>query len=58
MADDKTKTGWQDDTKINIHQPYEVHYWANKFGVSQEALKRAVGKVGPSVKAVQRELGK
>jgi hypothetical protein len=58
MADDKTKRGEPDRSRINIHEPYEVEYWTKKFGVSKERLTQAVQKVGPTVPAVQKELGK
>jgi hypothetical protein len=58
MADDKTKRGPQDASRINIHEDYEVEYWTKKFGVSRTELDRAVGKAGVSADAVARELGK
>jgi len=56
MADDKTKRGPQDAARINIHEEYEVTYWADRFGVSAERLRTAVNKVGVSAEAVEREL--
>lgn len=58
MADDKTKTGGQDRSRINIHESYELRDWSKKFGVSKETLKEAVQKVGTSAKKVAKELGK
>lgn len=58
MADDKTKRGPQDASRINIHEDYEVEYWTKKFGVSRTDLETAVGKAGVSADAVARELGK
>jgi hypothetical protein len=58
MADDKTETGKTDRDRINTSEIYEVRYWAMKFGVSKDALKAAVKKVGPMVKDVAKELGK
>lgn len=55
MADDLTKKGLQDGTRINIHEEYELRYWSSKF-VSTEQLKAAVKKVGNSAKAVEKEL--
>jgi hypothetical protein len=37
---------------------YEVRDWAEHFGVSEEALRAAVGKVGSSAARVAKELGK
>jgi hypothetical protein len=30
MADDKSKRGGSDRSKINIHEDYEVRYWKEK----------------------------
>jgi hypothetical protein len=56
MADDKTKTRPQDSSRINVHEKYEIEYWTKRFGVSPEALRAAVEKVGPSVSKVEAEL--
>jgi len=56
MSDDKSKKGMQDRTRINTEEDYELRYWSEKFGVSQDQLKAAVKKVGNSVSAVEKEL--
>lgn len=56
MADDRTKQGPQDRSRINVHERYELDYWSNKFGVTPKDLKRAVEKVGVMTKDVEREL--
>jgi Protein of unknown function (DUF3606) len=56
MADDLSKKGSQDRSRINTSEDYEVRYWSRKFGVSPDTLKAAVKKVGNSVKAVEKEL--
>jgi hypothetical protein len=56
MADDPSKRGARDRSRISTSEDYEVRYWSRKFGVSPEQLKAAVKKVGNSVKAVEREL--
>jgi hypothetical protein len=56
MADDKSKRGGQDRSRINMHEDYEIRYWTEKFGVSKEELQRAVEKVGPTASAVEQEL--
>ena len=56
MADDASKKGPQDRTRINIHEDHEVRYWSRKFGISPERLKQVVQKVGNSVSAVEQEL--
>lgn len=58
MADDLSKTGPRDSTKINPDQDYEVQYWSEKFGVSKEELKRAVQSAGPMVEDVRRHLNR
>ena len=56
MSDDLSKKGMQDRTRINTSEDYELRYWSEKFGVSQDRLKAAVQKVGNSVSAVEKEL--
>lgn len=58
MADDKSKRGGSDRSKINIHEDYEVRYWKTKFGVNEQQLKDAVHKVGSSAEKVAKALGK
>ena len=47
-----------DQSQINLLEPDEVQYWADKFKVSKERLSEAVRKVGHSVEAVRQELNK
>jgi hypothetical protein len=56
MTDDRSNKGGQDQTRISTNEDYELRYWSEKFGVSQERLKQAVQKVGNSVSAVEKEL--
>ena len=56
MSDDLSKKGTQYRTRINTGEDYELRYWSEKFGVSQDRLKAAVQKVGNSVSAVEKEL--
>lgn len=58
MADDRTQAGPQDRTRINVHEDYELRYWSEKFGVSQDKLKEAVAAVGVSASAVESHLKK
>lgn len=58
MADDKTKRGPADATRVNVNEDYEVQYWTDKFGVSADRLRKAVEKVGPMAKDVEKELAK
>jgi hypothetical protein len=52
MPDDLSKIRPQDSSRINIHEPYEVRYWTNKFNISEDKLTRAVNTVGTSVASV------
>jgi 3-oxoacyl-[acyl-carrier-protein] synthase III len=54
--DDLKKTGYQDRSKINMHEPHEVQYWTKHLGVSKEQLQKAVDKVGNAAAAVKKEL--
>ena len=58
MTDNLAKKGPPDASRINLSEPYEVEYWANKLSVSKERLSEAVRKVGQSTDAVMRELQK
>ena len=56
MSDDKTKRGPQDAYRINVHEDYELAYWAKKFGVTVGELRAVVRSAGTYVKAVEAEL--
>jgi hypothetical protein len=56
MPDDVSKRGSQDRRRINVNQDYELRNWALKFGVSPEALRKAVQEVGDSADNVERHL--
>lgn len=58
MADDLSNRGPQDRSRINIEESWEVKYWSQKFGVTEQQLKDAVRAVGQSAEAVQKQLGK
>jgi hypothetical protein len=57
MADDKSKSGGQDRSRINVNEDYELRDWSRKFGVSPERLKAVVKRVGPMADDVKRALG-
>jgi Protein of unknown function (DUF3606) len=56
MADDKSKSGRQDRSRIDVNEDYELRDWSKKFGVTPEALKAAVKAVGTSASAVEQHL--
>jgi Protein of unknown function (DUF3606) len=51
-----TKRGYQDRSKINMHEEHEVKYWSKHLGVSKDQLQKAVDKVGNGAAAVRKEL--
>lgn len=57
MSDDRSKTGNADRVRINLSEDYEVRDWAKKFGVTEDALRRAAERVGPMAEDIRRELG-
>jgi hypothetical protein len=58
MADDKTKKGPADSSRINMNEDYEVAYWTDTLKCSREQLAEAVKEAGTSVKAVREYLKK
>jgi hypothetical protein len=52
MSDDKSKRNYQDSSKVNTSESYEVRYWSNKFHCSKDELKDAVKAVGNSADRV------
>ena len=58
MADDKSKKGPQDASKINLGEDYEVRYWTEALGCSEEKLRNAVKAVGSGADAVRQHLRK
>ncbi|WP_234192575.1 MULTISPECIES: DUF3606 domain-containing protein [Pseudacidovorax] len=58
MADDRMQAHGQDRTRINLHEDYEVHDWAKKFGVTPDQLREAVKAVGPESKNVEQYLSR
>jgi hypothetical protein len=56
MADDKTESGGQDRTRINVNEDYELRDWSEKFGVTPEELKEAVKAVGTNAVVVENYL--
>jgi hypothetical protein len=50
----KRKRGWQDKSKINKNEPYEVGYAAKKLGTSAAKIHEAIEKVGSGRKAVEK----
>ena len=58
MADDKSDRGQQDRSRVSGSEDYEVRYMAEKLGVTADAVREAIKKVGNSREAVEAELRK
>lgn len=58
MADDLSKRGTPDRSRVNVNEPHEVRYWTEKFGCTEEQLRAAVGRVGVMARDVEEALGK
>lgn len=58
MSDDKTNRGGQDRSRIALKEAYELPYWTERFGVSEDELRRAVAVVGDSADAVAAHLNR
>jgi hypothetical protein len=42
MPDDLSKKGPADRTRINVNEPWELKYWTNILGTTEEKLRAAV----------------
>jgi hypothetical protein len=58
MSDDTTRRGPPDPARINVNQSWELRYWSEKLGVTEQELRRAVEAAGVMVEDVRRHLGK
>jgi hypothetical protein len=58
MADDTSRRGPPDPSRINVNQDWELRYWLKELCVSEEELRRAVQTAGVMVKDVRKHLGK
>jgi hypothetical protein len=56
MSDDKNRSGGQDRLRISLSDDYEIRDWSAKYGVTEDQLRAAVGKVGNMAADVEREL--
>ena len=44
--------------QVNINDADDVGYWTERFGVSEEELRKAVDQVGASAEAVAKHMEK
>jgi hypothetical protein len=58
MSDNLKDRGPRDRARVDVNESWELRYWSEKFGVSQDTLKGVVKKVGDRAEDVERELGK
>lgn len=56
MADDRSNRGPQDRSRINLEEDYEVRYWTEQLGVTEEQLREAVRTEGSSADAIRERL--
>jgi Protein of unknown function (DUF3606) len=56
MGKPPKKRDYGDKTRIDMNQPYQVAYWKQRFGVSDQELEDAVHAVGTSVKKIEAYL--
>jgi hypothetical protein len=56
MADDKSKTGGQDRTRINVHEDYELRDWAKTLDATPNQIRAAVKAVGDRAADVEMHL--
>ena len=58
MADDTSKRGPADRTRINVNEASELSYWTKELGCTADELREAVNAVGVMVAEVRRYLGR
>ena len=56
MSDNLQDRGSPDRGLIALGEEHEVRYWTQRFGVSEDELRRAVEQVGHSVDEVEKRL--
>lgn len=56
MADDLQSGSSLNRSSVTLDQERERRYWAHKFGVTEEELRRAVEAVGSKPSFVERRL--
>ena len=54
MADDVSTKSPPDLSRIDVNRPQDRRYWAHKFGVTEDELRKAVETVGTKAAFVER----
>lgn len=49
---------YSDSSVLNSAESYEIDYWAKALGVTDQELRDAVAKIGPSINELRKELSK
>jgi hypothetical protein len=58
MVDNLQNRGPADRSRINVNESWEVRWWTQELGVTEDQLRDAVRQVGVSAAAVRRHLGR
>jgi hypothetical protein len=53
----KTKRDYGDKTRIDMNQSFQVAYWKERFGVTEQELSEAVRAAGALARKVETYLG-
>jgi Protein of unknown function (DUF3606) len=48
----------QDSPRINIHEPWDLQYWSDRWNVPRRHVVEAIRRVGDQVEDVAQALGK
>jgi hypothetical protein len=56
MSDNLKRRRPQDSSRINLNQAYEVGYWTQILGITENELRRIVNEVGNDVEAVKTRI--
>jgi len=57
MGVPKEPRSWKPSDKIDVSSKRDLRYWADRFHVSEDALREAVEEVGVNVRSVATEFG-
>jgi hypothetical protein len=56
MATDNVNARKEEKENINVHDPFELRYWSNRFGVTKELILEAVREAGDSKDEITKYL--
>ncbi|MDB5821340.1 MAG: hypothetical protein JWR21_44 [Herminiimonas sp.] len=58
MADELSKRGSADRLRVNTNEPHDARYWCQKWGCTEEELRKAVQVAGVMADKVAAQLDK